>query len=411
MKILYIVHQFMPEYVGGTEQDTWEVAKRMHARGHKVAIVHRAPGDGGVIPTQWEGVQVYRIEAGSMDVWSLFMTTFGHPLILRQLKRVFLEFQPDLVHFQHLRGLPPHFVKWINEQDCPVGFSLRDFWFICPNAQLLDYETGELCKTPGKPIHCARCGLIRVGLSSLLPMASCLAPIMAHRNRVLRKAMQQADALFTYSKFVKKWYAEQGIDEDHLHYVPRGIPRPVTSPVADHDDRRVRFVYIGGLSWQKGVHVLIEAFNELSDHVELLIAGDETRYVDYVRALREMAHHPGVKFLGRIDRDTVWRTLAAADAVVVPSLWYETFSMLTREAFAMHLPVIASNHGALAEAVTHEVDGLLVTPGNVVAWRKAMQGFAESAALQAHLRANVTPPLTMREYLDNIEEHYRKLCH
>ncbi|MGC9397907.1 MAG: glycosyltransferase [Anaerolineae bacterium] len=409
MRVLYAVHQFMPEYIGGTEQDTWEVAERMRARDHEVAIVHRAPGRAGLVRTQRDAIPVYRIEAGSMNTWSLFRATFGSPRVMRQFQTVFRAFQPDLVHFQHLRGLPPRVVGWVKDQGCPVVISLRDFWFVCPNAQLLNYETGDLCTTPGEPFHCARCGLVRIGLRSLLPVAAVFVPLMVRRNQILRAVMEQAHALFTYSGFVQTWYAERGIAMGNLHYIPRGIPRPEMPPAPRGDDSKIRFVYIGGLSWQKGVHVLIEAFNGLDQRAELLIAGDETQYVDYVRALHAAAHHPGIKFLGRIDRDTVWRTLAAADAVVVPSLWYETFSMLTHEAFAMHVPVIASDHGALAEAVDHGVDGLLVPPGDVAAWRKAMQRFVESDALRVRLRAGVTSPLTMRAYLDHLEDYYRRI--
>lgn len=408
MRILYVVHQFMPEYIGGTEQDTWEVAKRMHARGHEVVIAHRAPGRDGLVLIQRGEIPVYRIEAGLMNTWSLFAATFGHPALARRLRIVFEDVRPELVHVQHLRGLPPGLVSWMQAQGCPVFISLRDFWFVCPNAQLLDYETGTLCTTPGAPLHCARCGLVRVGLRALLPLAPLFALLMARRNRILRDVMQRADALFAYSKFVRAWYAEHGAPDETLHYVPRGIPRPAVRPPTDIEDDTIRFVYIGGLSWQKGVHVLIEAFNGLDPRAELMIAGDETKYPDYVRELRALARHPGIKFLGRIGRETVWHTMTGADAVVVPSLWYETFSMLTREAFAMDVPVIASDHGALAEAVTHKVDGLLVPPGDVAAWREAMQRLIASGDLRARLRAGVSPPLTMEDYLDNLEDHYEQ---
>lgn len=406
MRVLYVVHQFMPDYIGGTEQDTWEVAKRMRARGHEVAIVHRAPGTGGLVETQRGAIPVYRMNSGSMNTWSLFTATFGNPHLARQFRAVFQAFQPDIVHFQHLRGLPARLVFWVKQQDCPLFFSLRDFWFICPNSQLLNDVTGRLCTTPGESIHCARCALARVGYPSLMPIAPLFAPVMAARNRILLKAMHQADALFTYSRFVRRWYAEQGAPEETLQYIPRGIPRPDSPAVACNKDKRIRFVYIGGLSWQKGVHVLVEAFNGLNENTELLIAGDETKYPDYVRSLQTTANHKGVKFLGRIDRPIVWETLATADAVVVPSLWYETFSMLTREAFAMQVPVIASNHGALAEAVTHGVDGLLIPPGDVAAWQDAMRRFVESDELRKRLRVGVTPPLTMQTYLDNLEFYY-----
>ncbi len=367
MKILYVVHQFMPDFVGGTELDTWEVGSRMRARGHEVTIVHRAVGAPGVHRVMREGVPVYRIQAGAMTPMSLFAATFGHRQITRSFRQIFAEIEPDLVHFQHLRGLPADLVGWVRAQGRPALISLRDFWFVCPNAQLIDYTTGNLCTTPGAPLHCARCALVRAGMRSALAGAPVLAPLMAARNRILRGVMARADALLTYTEFVRRWFSQHGAPADRLHYVPRGIPRPESPPVGRRaDDGHVRFVYLGGLAWQKGVHVVIEAFNALPAEAELIIAGDESQYPDYVAELRTLARHPGIRFAGRLDRPAVWETMAAADAVVVPSLWYETFSMLTHEAFAMGVPVLASDHGVMADAVTDGVDGLLVSPGDVV---------------------------------------------
>jgi glycosyltransferase involved in cell wall biosynthesis len=410
MKLLYVVHQFLPDFVGGTELDTWEVATRMRDRGHKVTIVHRAPGDAGLTRTSRDGILAYRLEAGSMTPTALFSATFGHRALTHHLRAIFAETRPDLVHFQHLRGLPAGWVAWVREQGTPALISLRDFWFVCPNAQLIDYETGELCTTPGAPVHCARCAFMRAGLKSALFAAPLLAPVMATRNRILRRVMAEADGLLVYTEFVRAWFASHGAPEDRLHLVPRGIPRPTTLPERQRPtDGRIRFLYVGGLAWQKGVHTVVAAFNDLPDDAELVIAGDEAKYPDYVAELRSLATHPNIRFLGRLDRPAVWQAMADADAVVVPSLWYETFSMLVREAFAMGLPVIASDHGVLADAVTHEVDGLLAAPGSVSAWREALTRYVTSADLQTRLKAGVTPPLTMADYIDNLEAAYARV--
>ncbi|MCJ7739402.1 MAG: glycosyltransferase, partial [Anaerolineae bacterium] len=205
MKILYGVHQFMPDFVGGTEQDTWEVATRMRDRGHDISIVTRAPGAAGAETTSRGGIPVTRLSVGAMTPTSLFASTFGHRQLTRGFRRTFNEIRPDLVHFQHLRGLPAGLVGWIKAQGCPVLISLRDFWFICPNAQLIDYVTEELCTTPGEPVHCARCAMVRAGLRPALFAAPALAPGMAARNRVLAGVMQQADVLLVYSEFVRAW--------------------------------------------------------------------------------------------------------------------------------------------------------------------------------------------------------------
>ncbi len=407
MKILYVVHQFMPDFVGGTELDTWEVGSRMRARGHEVTIVHRAVGAPGVHRVMREGIAVYRIQAGAMTPMSLFAATFGHRQITRSFRQIFAETEPDLVHFQHLRGLPANLVGWVRAQERPALISLRDFWFVCPNAQLIDYTTGGLCTTPGEPVHCARCALVRAGMQRALAAAPLLSPVMAARNRILRDVMQDASALLTYTEFVRDWFVQHGAPVDRLHFVPRGIPRPDALPECRRaDDGHVRFVYLGGLAWQKGVHVVIEAFNALPAEAELIVAGDESQYPDYVAELRTLARHPGIRFAGRLDRPAVWETMAAANAVVVPSLWYETFSMLTHEAFAMGVPVLASDHGVMADAVTDEVDGLLVSPGDVAAWRSAMARFVASPELRARLKTGVTPPLSMDAYVDNLESAY-----
>src|SRR5688572_10763819 len=48
----------------------------------------------------------------------------------------------------------------------------------------------------------------------------------------------------------------------------------------------------------------------------------------------------------------------------MPSIWYETFGRTIMEAFAKGTPVIASDHGAMAELVEHGRTGLLFTPGS-----------------------------------------------
>ena len=409
MRLLYVVHQFMPDVVGGTELDTWEIATRLRDRGHQVAIVHRAPGRGGLVRRTQEDVAIYRLEAGEMSPTRLFAATFGHRRLSQAFRLAHDEVAPDLVHVQHLRGLPTGIVAWMQSRGTPMVLTLHDFWFVCPNAQLIDNVTGEVCTTPGEPVHCARCALARAGLRPALFAAPLLAPLMRARNRILADALRGFDSILTYSAFVRRWFVEHGAPAARTRLINRGIARPEALPRSRRtDDGRVCLAYVGGLAWQKGLHVLIEAFNGLPTNAELIIAGDVEQDPDYVAHLRALARHPGIRFVGRLERPEVWQTLADADAVVVPSLWYETFSLLTREAFVMGRPVLASGHGVLADAVTHGVDGLLVPPGDVGAWHKALARFVASAALRVNLTAAVKPLPTMDVTIDELEAIYQR---
>src|SRR5262249_11155778 len=69
-------------------------------------------------------------------------------------------------------------------------------------------------------------------------------------------------------------------------------------------------------------------------------------------------------FHGRYEPDAVPAILAGLDALVVPSVWYESFSLVVREGFLAGVPVVASGHGAMAEAIEHGVNGLLFRPGD-----------------------------------------------
>jgi len=411
LRILYLVHQFAPEFVGGTEIDTWEVAHRMQARGHRVAIVHRAPGRRGVVHTNREGIPVIRLEFGPTTRRALFAATFGHPALARAVDSVSREFHPDLLHVQHLRGLPPTIVASHQVGGCPVVISLRDYWFACSNAELLDDVTGRVCTHPGEAVHCARCAMVRSGARGLLPIALGLAPILGLRNRILKGVLRHADGLLVYSEFVRQWFARYGVGNAPLHLVRRGIPRPRTMPDRSDGDMAhvVRLGYIGGLAWEKGVHVVLEAVSNLPETVELVVAGDDTKHPDYVAYLKSLVHHPGIRFVGRLNRDGVWSLLARLDAVVVPSLWFETFSMVTHEALAMGVPAIVSGHGVLADVIEHGVNGLCVPPGDVDAWRGAISEFVRSPSLRQRLQYGIKPPPDMDEYVNGVQAVYEEV--
>ena len=77
-----------------------------------------------------------------------------------------------------------------------------------------------------------------------------------------------------------------------------------------------------------------------------------------------------VRFLGVVS--DVRTVLAASDISVIPST-SETFSMAMLEALAMGVPIVATDVGGAAEAVTHQVTGLLVTAGDSDALASAFE--------------------------------------
>ncbi len=403
MKVLFVLHRFFPDSVGGTEQHVWDLARGLRERGHEVAVFHRAAGASGLQVSEWDGILTYRAQAGPLKPLPVFLSTLYAPHLTSLFRQVASSFQPDVIYLAHLMGLPVALTEEMQRLTVPFVLSLHDYWWICANAQLITNDTGQLCDGPRWWMNCARCGLARLGWGGLTPLAPALAPAMAFRSWRLRPCLERADRILAFSEFVHAWYLRQGVPAERLTRVRMGIREPDAVPQRTRPEGRVRFLYAGGIAPQKGLHVLIEAFQRADMPAELWIAGDTQAFPEYMERLQASAHHPGIRFLGRVARDDLWPLMTEADVVAVPSLWHETFSYLAHEAFMAGVPVLASAVGALPEIVQHEVNGVLVPPGDVDAWAAALKRLATDPVLRARLREHIPPVRTFAEYLSEME--------
>jgi glycosyltransferase involved in cell wall biosynthesis len=109
-----------------------------------------------------------------------------------------------------------------------------------------------------------------------------------------------------------------------------------------------RFVlYFGKLMRQKGVHLLLEAWDGIARRhpgVRLVVVG----FGD-ARSELEAQAPPGVIFTGAMDHAQLQRLVPLAEAVVVPSVLPEAFGMVAAEAAACGVVPIVSDHSGLAE--------------------------------------------------------------
>ncbi len=400
MRILHLIHQYPPEYVGGSELHTQGIAKAQAARGHEVAVFTRVPSDGAQMRIRRDGpVRVYAATHGAPSPTGRFLATWGDAEIEAQFAQALAEFAPDVVHIQQMMGQPRALFDRIRAADIPVFITLLDFWWVCANAQLLTNYSQEICDGPDRWINCARCVIARSERSAGWATLPALPPLLGWRSRMLREVMEYATALLAPCPFVRSWYVDHGAPAARTTVVPLGIDEPPSAqgaPLPRAAGEPLRVLYVGGLAWQKGLHVLLKAAQGVTGPLEVQIAGDLDRESEYGAQLLDLADER-IHFLGRLDRSAVWSAMREAHLIVVPSLWYETYSLLAHEAFAVGRPVFASNLGALADAVNDEVDGLLLSPGDVTAWRNALQRAVDEVELLPRLGAATRRPPTIEE--------------
>ena len=397
MRILHLIHQYPPEFVGGSELHTQRLARRQAAAGHEVAVFTRVPGS-GMTTREDTGVRIYAAGHGTTTPTQRFLATWGDGDLTAGFDRALEAVQPDLIHIQHMMGQPYAIFRRIRTAQIPAVMTLHDFWWVCANAQLLTNYSREICAGPALWLNCARCMLARGEQAAAWVAYPALPPLLGVRSRMLRAVMEYAAALLAPCAFVRDWYADHGAPPDRTRVLPLGIDAPPEeagdAPPVRRANEPLRVLYAGGLAWQKGVHILLEAARSVTGPLAVEIAGDPADYPAYVADLRELAD-ARVHFLGRLDRAALWTAMRRAHLIAVPARWYETYSFLIREAFAVQRPVFASNLGAPADAVRHDVDGLLLPPGDVEAWRAALQRAVDEPALLTRLGAAARPPMTL----------------
>lgn len=405
MRILHLVHQYLPDHVGGTELYTVWLSRALQQQGHEVAVFHRRSADGsGLATREEEGIKIWSAWNGRFQPTNRLLSTFRNQPLLHSFEQVIGEFQPDVVHVEHLMGLPTQLLDFLYEAQIPYVVTLWDFWWKCANAQLLTNYDQTVCAGPDRFFNCAKCTLARANLPQFAPAVPALALPLSWRNGRLHQALLQASKLIAPAHFVKQWYVEHGLPAHKIEVLPPGLDFPAKQTAPPHTNFRVG--YVGGLSWQKGVHVLVEAFSQLPETAELWLAGDLAFDPDYIKQLGQAER---MTFLGKLDRTAVWEMLAQVDVIVVPSLWYETFVFVISEAFAMGVPVIASDLGVVGERVRHGIDGLNFPPGDAQKLAEALQSLHDEPNLLASLRQNIVPPLTVMEHGTAVAHLYQSL--
>ena len=140
------------------------------------------------------------------------------------------------------------------------------------------------------------------------------------------------------------------------------------------DPRKKTLLFFGLIREYKGLKVLIEAFGQLDDSFQLIIAGEcYEREQEYMDAINSNPLSKNIIMVNEfVNDEQVPDYFSAADAVILPYL-NATQSGVTAIALHFNTPVIASKVGGLNEFINHNSTGLLVSPiGDSTALKNAI---------------------------------------
>jgi glycosyltransferase involved in cell wall biosynthesis len=198
-------------------------------------------------------------------------------------------------------------------------------------------------------------------------------------KRLRTTSLRSARRIVVPSRYLAEMAVRWHLDAARIEVLVNPAPPPVDAAPAEL--RPGTFVFVGRLTEQKALPVLLDAVDRV-EGARLLVVGDGPERERLERRASER-----VTFVGALPRADALAQLAGARAAVLSSAW-ENLPHAAVEALAVGTPVISTAVGGVAEVVTDEGNGLLVPPNDPDALAAALRRLLADDALRDRLAAN-----------------------
>ena len=387
MRVGLVSDFFPPSVLGGAEISCRLLAEAMSREGIDVHVITpsfsgpRGPVKMGGFTAYYYFFPFKSALKRHVIVGNPFFYLWSCRAISQYVERIGL----DVVHAQNKYSVPGGALAARRKQ-IPVFATVRDTLPLCEFA---------ICTLKGETrigVDCSFLKLLRCTrefqelydlTGSALSKALKWIPLALYARMnggTLRFFLERVDQIVAVSNGLKEIYVESGFDPAKIAVVPNIIPQleqPKTESLAGlrelrrslnlrNGDRVV--LYVGRLSWGKGVHLLVEAMSRVlseTQNARLIVAGEGILEPLLKEKMASQGISNSVLFLGHVDHETVLKLYHLAHVVASPSVWPEPLSRVHLEAMAAGKPIVASKVGGNPETVIDGKTGLLVAPGEV----------------------------------------------
>ena len=290
-------------------------------------------------------------------------TSPWNPLEARLVRGLAERVRPDVAHVHNTWYAMSPAVLWgLRRAGVPVVVTLHNYRLLCVNAYL--FRDGAPCEdcVGSHPWHGVRHGCYHGSRLLSVPAAGTIA---LHRR--LGTWARCVDLFLVLNEFARARFVRGGIPAERIRVKANFVADPGRRSVPASSSREL--LYVGRLSPEKGVGVLVEAWRGVARRtgLELVIVGDGPERAELERRAPE-----GVRFEGQLPAAQVRERMGAARSLVLPSVWYEGQPMVVLEALAAGLPVLASGTGAIPALLQPLGEEWLVAPGRTEAWAASL---------------------------------------
>jgi glycosyltransferase involved in cell wall biosynthesis len=351
-RILYANVFFPPQAIGGATRvlkDNIDHLLEQHAGLFDLAVFtsdDQNSTKGSVRCEDYRGIPVFRIATPQ----ELDMDWRGFNAEVASFARRILElYKPDLVHIHCLQRLSVGFAEACRIGGYPYVVTLHDAWWIADFPFLFD-EDGMVVAPAPSPLE--QSYLHRIGV----------APSIRRAAR-LREALSGAKARLSVSENFTSIYRQAGFEVETLANGVSNLEVLPRQPATGSSLNRVRIGHVGGTQHHKGAF-LIEAVLRTYRFQNLHFTVVELAWDAGAEEQTVWGNTP-IRKIGKVPSDQIANIYANLDVLIAPSIWPESFGLVTREAAAAGLWLIASDQGAMAEPVIPGQNGFIIEVGTI----------------------------------------------
>ncbi len=335
---------------------------------------------------------------------TLAVRTVWNHSICRDLRDVIRTHRPDVMHCTNTFPLmSPAVFYTARREGVPVIQSLRNYRVSCVRGDF--HRQGAVCES------CKGQFIAWQGVTNRCyrdsAAASAVVAGMQSVHRLLGTWSRAVDQYIALTEFSRSKFIECGLPAERICVKPNFV---LNDPGAGTGQGGYA-LFVGRLSTEKGVDVLLKAWQTIGARLPLKVIGDGPLEAD----VRAAAQRGQLEWLGHQSENFVLETMGEARCLIMPSTCFENFPRTILESFAKGTPVIASRLGAMAELVSNDRTGMLFEPGNAADLVTHVHEFLQrSADQQAGLRVACRQQFLNRYTADAnhqmLMDIYRKAC-
>lgn len=449
MKIILVVHTFLPKYLGGTEVCTYELAKEYTKLGHKVVIFCSDPLSHNdhlqMFESYYQGIKIYTVPK-NITKYKNFSNTYSEKKVLKPFQKLLKEFKPDIIHYHHLMHLSIEMINYAKIFKIPQILTLHDFWFQCLTHQRIT-TTGNLCSDFSVE-KCSQClsDILNSGpvinttfsfktflnnnnktdyiINSLKKIyfrnngkitysynKHIYTKMVSSRNNTMKELFNKLDLLIFPTKFLLNQFLNWDIKTNKYVLSSDGINTEIFKGFKRTSNQSLRFGYIGSIIPTKGLDMILKAWSKLvPGKYQLKIYGNLETDKKYAHNIKNLAKDlKNIEFLGTFSPEKISEIFSGIDVLIVPSRWFENAPLVIRDAMYTKTPVIAVNLGSIPEIIIDHKNGLLYKNEDINGLIKQMNYFISNQKSILKMKKNFPYQKSIEENAKELLKCYSKL--